>query len=201
MAKKITAIVSLAIVGILIIATLIMANVSVNYGVNCAEPSRIWVVKSSVSSSEAGRYVEKGDKEFEEILNYVNNASKEKLLTALFGGTAGDKAEIKEVTTSNNQSITSPSSKGYSYFVCYEYNTPQILMNGKKKFTDNDGNNYYYRGLFFGVKNVEGTAVVDVYVNSANNYNSNSPVYNYHYYYELSADFQDLYTYLNTNFK
>ncbi len=200
MAKKITAIVSLVIVGILIIATLIMANVSVQHGVNCAEPSRIWVVKSSVTSGEAGRYLYKEDKEYEEILNYVNSASKERLLTSLFGGTVGDKAQIKEVTTSNNQSITSPSSKGYAYFVCYEYDTPQTLMNGNKKFKDENGNNYYYGGLFFGVKNEEGATVVDVYVNSWDNYKT-TPVYNYHYYYELSADFQDLYTYLNANFK
>ena len=38
MAKKIGAIVSLSIIGVLILATIIMANVNVNYSIKCEKP-------------------------------------------------------------------------------------------------------------------------------------------------------------------
>ena len=47
MAKKIGAIVSLSIIGILILATIIMANVNVDYSIDCAAPTQVWIQKGS----------------------------------------------------------------------------------------------------------------------------------------------------------
>ena len=193
MAKRITAIVSLAIIGLLIVATLIMANITVNYRVNCKDPDSIWVYTSSVSGSNAGSGFYKEDEEYKKLLDLVNSASKEKFLTALFNGSANKKAEIKEVTTSTDKTITSPSSANYSYFVCFRYNDPQKLMAGSKEVKTDKGESYLYRELFFGIKEAEGVSTFDVYVNAFENVN----VYKYHYYYELSANFTKLFEYLN----
>ena len=193
MTKKITAIVSLVIVGLLMITTLILANVSVNYSVNCATPSEVWVFTSSVWTSNSGRKA--NAEESEKIINLINSASKDRCLTALFNGTAFTKAEI--VKEEKLKNITSPSSAGYNYFVCYQYNNEQALMNGKKKFKDEDGNYHFYKDLYFGIKNVDGKAVYDVFVTPwfGEDGNKNNS-YNYLYKYQIKADYNELYNYL-----
>ena len=85
MAKKICAIVSLSIIGILIIATIVLANVSVNYGVVCASPNVVYVQYEDEALRNAT-----SDKD--EIVNYITNASQEKMLSALFNGELNKKA-------------------------------------------------------------------------------------------------------------
>ena len=132
MQKRIWAIVSLSIIGILIIATIIMANVDVNYKINCANPDIMWVQHAS------GNQVRVEGDEYDEILKYISNASKESSLTALFGGRINDTATV----TSNGSTATSiPSTT--NYYVIFEYNNPQKLMVGNDSYKDGDGNEYY----------------------------------------------------------
>ena len=179
MAKKIGAIVSLSIIGILILATIIMANVSINYNINCAQPTNVFV---SYGTNVARDAQDSSD----EIVNYINNASKEKCLTALFNGNLGKKAEVK-VASSVGKTI--PSNSGFT--VRYRYSTSQNLMEGNKKYKDTNGNVVLYDDLVFQVKDLEGSNVVNVYVVQDS---ENSNVYTY--YYELEADFESLYDFL-----
>ncbi len=187
MAKKIGAIISISIIGILIIATIIMANVNVNYGIKCANPTSVYVSYNTNDANKerfAGNYSNK-------IVNHINNASKEKSLTALFNGTLGKKPNI---VAASNVGKTIPSNSGF--YVRYRYEDAQKLMDGKNIYKDSNGDVVYYEDLVFTVKDVDGIEVVNVYVIP----NSQEPT-TYTYYYELEADFGGLFDYLvNNNF-
>ena len=179
MAKKIGAIVSLSLIGILIIATIIMANVNVKYSVNCTEPSKVIVSYGSKQPKDAQGYSD-------DIVNYINNASKEKALTALFNGNLGKKAQLKLASTVG-KTITISSS---SFYVRYRYNNPQTLMDGNKKYKASN-ETVLYDDLVFEVKELEGNNVFNVYV-IPNAENANV----YTYYYELEAEFEGLFDFL-----
>lgn len=183
MAKKIGAIVSLSIIGILILATIIMANVNVNYSINCATPTTVWVKQGNSEIEAKGKA--------SNIIEYISEASKEKSLTALFNGTLGKKAEVKEVVGTSGKTI--PSSA--SYYVRYRYNQPQKLMVGKNAYKNSNNSEVYYEDLVFEINNVEGTEIFNVYV-VLDATNSNT----YAYWYELEANFGELFKYLEQNF-
>lgn len=186
MQKRIWAIVSLSIIGILIIATIIMANVDVNYKINCANPDIMWVQHAS------GNQVRVEGDEYDEILKYISNASKESSLTALFGGRINDTATV----TSNGSTATSiPSTT--NYYVIFEYNNPQKLMVGNDSYKDGDGNEYYYRELVFTVNPSEESGQIRVYIKPFYNSNGNAEIIEtYTRYYTVTADFSGLYNYL-----
>lgn len=186
MQKRIWAIVSLSIIGILIIATIIMANVDVNYKINCANPDIMWVQHAS------GNQVRVEGDEYDEILKYINNASKESSLTALFGGRINDTATV----TSNGSTAASiPSTT--NYYVIFEYNNPQKLMVGNDSYKDGDGNEYYYRELVFTVNPSEESGQIRVYIKPFYNSNGDAEIIEtYTRYYTVTADFSGLYNYL-----
>lgn len=179
MAKKIGAIVSLSIIGVLILATIIMANVNVNYSINCATPTTVYVSYGSGAERDA-------QSNTNAIIEYINNASKEKSLTALFNGTLGKKATVVAVSSVGKDI---PSNSGF--YVRYHYENAQKLMEGKKEYTNSNGNVVYYEDLVFTVQNIEGISLVNVYVIP----DAQSPK-TYTHYYQLEADFEDLYNYL-----
>lgn len=175
MAKKICAIVSLSVIGVLILATIIMANVKVDYGVRCANPTTVYVCYGS----NAERDVKESKNE---IVSLINNASKESSLTALFNGTLNKKAKV---VTASSVGKSIPSTNGF--YVRYRYENDQKLV-------DNNDKTVYYQDLVFEVNDLAGTNIVKVYVvpNS-----QNSSVYTH--YYELEANFEALYDYLVEN--
>ena len=175
MAKKICAIVSLSIIGVLIITTIIMANININYGINFKAPVYVYVNNTEVSLTEQNKIVE-----------YINGASNENCLNALFTGKLNNQAKV--VNTGSKKLSTT---KGYS--VEFYYDEPQILMESNKKYTDENGKSYTYERLIFEITENNGEAEYKVYVIP------NSEERNvYSHYYILNADFTDLYNYLVT---
>lgn len=176
MAKKIGAIVSLSIIGILILATIIMANVNVNYSIDCAKPANVWVL---YNSNDSHKEREVDEKNANKIINFINDASKEKALTALFNGNLNKEAKLV-VSSSSGKNV--PTTTGF--YVRYSYEKPQKTKDGKNNVVS-------YDELVFEVNDAEGTQMVKVYVipNSAN------PM-TYTHYYELEADFESLYDFL-----
>ena len=175
MAKKIGAIVSISIIGILIIATIIMANVNVNYGIKCNTPSSVWVQYGANTERDVQGHAD-------EIVDFINNASKEKSLTALFNGTINKKPNV---VTASSVGKTLPSNSGF--YVRYRYENAQ-------KMTDNTGKEVYYEDLVFTVKDGQGTTVVNVYVIP-----DAEQATTYTHYYEVEANFEALYDYLVEN--
>lgn len=178
MAKKIGAILSISIIGILIIATIIMANVNVKYNIDCATPTYVYVSYKSNDPSKERDAKEKAGT----IVNYINNASQEKALTALFNGTLNKEPSI---VTVSNVGKTLPTNEGF--FVRYRYENAQKLV-------DNNGKEVYYDDLVFEIKDVEGINVVNVYVipDAAN-------AKTYTHKYQVEADYAALYDYLVDN--
>ncbi len=199
MAKRITAIVSLSIIGILIIATLIMANVDVNHKINCANPDSIYVQYSSNSPIDINPNDENYVDIYNGILDRINNASKESSLTALFSGTLSDKPSI--VTNSTTSATSVPSTS--DFYVSFVYNNPQKLMDGNNEYKNADGDSVYYKELVFSVSSTDDMQEVRVYIipyyssdNPDNGYNTNN---SYYRYYLLNANFSELYNYLVDN--
>ena len=176
MAKKIGAIVSLSIIGILIIATIVLANIKIDYSVECANPNSVWVL---YNSNDANKERAVGNENANSIINYINNASKENALTALFNGSLDKEAKL---VVSSNSGLTVPTTTGF--YVRYSYENAQ-------KIKDSNNKEVSYDELVFTVNDVEGKNVVKVYVIP----NRTSPM-SYTHYYELEADFSDLYDFL-----
>lgn len=174
MAKKIGAIVSLSIIGILIIATIVMANVSVNYGVVCTSPNSVYVQYEKEATRNAST-----DKDI--IVNYISNASKEKTLTAFFNGSLNKAASLTKQTGRLKGSDS-------NFYVYYHYDEKQTLKN-------NDGETVYYDELVFEI-----SESIDeefkVYVITTSGVNST-----YSYYYTVDADYTNLYNFLEVNYK
>ncbi len=189
MAKKISAIVSLSIIGVLIIATLIMANVKVSFGVKCATPNMVTVSYSS----GANKFVE--GEQSNKIVSLLADASKENSLTAMFTGKLFDKAGI---TTYTNNSTNSIPKSNETFYVTFSYDNPQKLMDGNKEYKDKDGKVYYYKKLVFAVAKTDSHTVAKVYIVPSYKPNSDD-VYNeggYSKYYTVNANYSALYNYL-----
>ena len=184
MAKKIGAIVSLSIIGVLILATIIMANVNIDYSIKCANPTHVYVSYGSGSERDAQANAS-------QIVQYINNASKEKSLTALFNGNLNKEAKVL-AASSVGKTIDF---KSNTFYVRYNYENPQKLMDGKKAYRDVNGNEVFYEELIFTVANLEGANTVNVYV-----IQDATKAKTYTYYYEIEADFSELYSFLNEQY-
>lgn len=182
MAKKIGAIVSLSLIGIIIIVAIVMANVKIDYSVKCLKPDVVYV-------QTTGGTVRANDTQKDKIVDLISNASKENSLTALFNGKLGKKAELvtEKATLSSNPS---------NFYVRYYYNTKQDLVVNNKEYKNADGQIEKYEELVFVVNQVEGETEFRVYVIL----DSGTSVNNYSYYFKLTADFEELYKYLESNF-
>ena len=181
MAKKIGAIVSLIIIGIVIVASIVMVNIKIDYSIDCAKPDTVWVQKGSDIKPTNSEQVNK-------IVELINNASKQNALTALFDGELGKKAEL----VSLKSTISTPS----NFYVRYIYNTKQDLVVDGKEFKNTEGQTETYEELIFVVDNVEGETQCRVYVIPE----SNSATITSSYYYNLDANFEELFKYLSENF-
>ena len=152
-----------------------MANVNVNYGIKCKTPTTVWV--------QYGSNIERDAKEHaDDIVDFINNASKEKSLTALFNGTINKKPNV---VTASSVGKTIPSNSGF--YVRYRYENEQ-------KMVDNNGKEVYYEDLVFTVKDLESVNVVNVYVIP-----DSQAATTYTHYYEVEANFEALYDYLVDN--
>lgn len=180
MAKKIGAILSLIIIGAVIIAAIVMANIDIDYSVKCVKPDVIYVQTSTDT-------IKVSNNQRDKIVELISGASKENVLTALFNGELGKKAEI----VTSKATLTTPN----NFYVRYKYTTKQDLVVDGKIYKNADGKTETYEELVFVVNPFDEEAEFKVYVipesDSANVYS---------YYYNLSANFKDLYDYLSENF-
>ena len=181
MEKKIGAIISLIIIGIVIVAAIVMVNIKIDYSVECVKPDRIWVQTSSDIKSTTTEQQNK-------IVEMINNASKQNALTAMFNGELSKSAELVTLKTT----VSNPT----NFYVKYIYNTKQDLIVDGKEFKNAEGQTETYEELIFVVDNVEGETQCKVYVIPE----SNSSTTTSSYYFNLDANFEELFKYLSENF-
>ena len=180
MAKKIGAIISLIVIGIVIFMAIVMANIDVHYSIECVKPDKIWVETSNDEHFASEAQINK-------IVELINNASKQNALTALFDGDLDKKAEL----VSSKATLGNPK----NFYVKYCYNTEQDLMVEGSEYEDADGNVVKFKELIFAVTDTKGEAEFKVYVLPS----SEEREY-YSYYYNLDANFEELFNYLTAEF-
>ena len=178
MAKKIGAIISLVIIGIVIIAAIVMVNIDIDYSVKCVKPDKVWV-----QTADGNQHIASSEQK-DKIVELISEASKENALTALFNGELGKKPEL----ITSKSTISNPS----NFYVRYQYTTKQDLVLDGKTYKDADGKTETYEELVFVVNNVDGETETKVYViPESDQINTTS------YYFVLEADFEELYSYLD----
>ena len=181
MAKRISAIVSLVVIGILILTTIIMATIDVDHKINCNKPDAIYVRYNSSDRNTS-------EEQQKSIIDFIDNASKEKSLTALFNGHIGDQANLTLIST------TPVEIKDNSeFFVIYHYTTAQDLIVNNKIEKDENDQDIKYKELAFSIDKTQGLHDVKVYITP-----EGASAFTYSRYYNVRADFSDLYNYLVT---
>ena len=180
MAKKIGAIISLIIIGFVIVAAIVLVNIDIKYNVECVKPDIIWVQTPNDQHLAT-------DEQKNKIVDFINNASKQNALVALFDGELGKKEEL----VTSKATLTKPK----NFYVRYKYNTKQELIVDGKEFKEADGSVVKYEELVFVVTDLKDEVQVRVYVmldsDEANVYS---------YYYNVDANFEDLFDYLTEEF-
>ena len=195
MAKKIIAIISLSLIGILVVATIVLANIPFSHNFKHNKPDYIEVYYGGTETTARSAT----NDDFNKIIELINKATDDKILNALFEGRLND----KPVLVDENEKLTSVPSNASSYYVCYKYKegNPQTLMDGDKAFKDENGNEYLYAQICFEI--TEKSETIKAYVipqkdDNGNNYRpNNGSKLQYHKYYSINADFSELYTYLS----
>lgn len=186
MAKKLGAIISLSVIGLLILVTVIMANIDVNHALSCARPDKIEINYASNDT----RLLD-SDK-YDEVIELINNGSKEASLTALFNGTLNDEPVLVNHST---KGTAIPSTTGF--YVTFVYNNPQKIAD----FKDENGKDYYYRSLTFTVSNTDEVVETKVFVTPYYGTDGNTENFEVKYtkYYRVTANYSALYEYLSDN--
>lgn len=200
-AKKIIAIISLSLVGILILATLILSAIDVEQKITFNNPDFIHVYYGNVNySKKTPSSIEKNGDTYNKILNFINGSSKEKALSALFNGTLFGHPDVVVDSASSLTTIPTTNSSE-SFFVYLGYDSVQTLKNGNENYKI-DGKDYYYRGLCFEVTSSEGKIEVNAYVvpfytisGAEYSYPATSNL-QYQVRYVYSTEFSGLYNYL-----
>lgn len=172
MAKRIGAIVSLCLIGVLVVATIVLANMKVNNNIKYNKPSEVSVIYKGQTESTI-RNAEHANK----VVKLMQKATEESFLTALFNKTLDEKAELKHYK-STAQEIAKNNN---GFYVIFTYDVPQ-------KYTYN-GTEYYYIDLVFTVNETDGEQLTKVYI-------SEDGTLSYSKYYELNVDYSEVFNYL-----
>ena len=179
-AKKIGIITTIAIVGVLILATLIMTIVPYSFKMDIANPDYITVYHHNGSKSASGTFdpsVSAQKNIYNTIMEKFDKAFEQSVLSALFNGDLGKEATIKSSSTTVNVN-----SSTYLKFVYDEDQT----------FTYN-GNKHKYNQIIFSISSTtddfESVKAYIVKVGASENYSQ--------YYYTVDANFAELKDYLS----
>ncbi len=181
MKKNIGAIISLSVIGALIIATIIMALVPHNFMMNVARPDAIVVYNNGNATTYY--YSNASEKaEFDEIYSRLVKGYKTSAINALFKGKLGKKSTI--VDKNSSVSLTS------GVKIVFDYNTTQILKDGKSNYKGN----IEYTQLVFEISDTDDLVNQKAYV--INTTSSGTTYLSYRQYYETPANFAELYDYI-----
>jgi len=171
MAKKIGAIFSLLLVGALVVATIILANIKVDNNINYRKPNEIWVTYNSQHQKLVDNKAD-ADK----IVKLIDIAAEDRMLNAMFDKRLEEKAELKHYKNSSGTDVP----RNGDFYVIFKYNNQQKVVS--------NGIAYYYTELVFTVKDTDGEVLTKVYLTEGN------MVYARHY--ELNVDYSDVYNFL-----
>ncbi len=194
MAKRIAAIISLSVIGILIVATIVMANIPINHNIKFETP---YVINVAYGGTDKQRPYHEEVAEFSRIRKDIDAAYSENALTAMFNGRLGKATEVVD----ESERLKSIESKSDAYYVIYEFQNAQVLKIGNKEYRDSDNNKYLFQAICFEIgKNADS---IKAYIIPS--YDDNNKAYKpegtfkYHKSYTYEADLSSLYQYLVAN--
>lgn len=170
MAKKIGAIITLVLIGLVVTATIIMANIKVSHNINYNKPTSVWVSYNNGAHAEV-----KNEEQVNKILNYMDEATEESFLNALLNKTLKEKPQAKKY-----RSTTSNIPSNSKFYLIFHYDNMQKLEGV---------DNVYYSELVFTVSDTAEEAKV---------YVSEDGSMTYKYYYVLNVNYSEIYNYLTS---
>ncbi len=134
--KKVITIVSLSLIGLLILATIIMACVPVCNNPNFNTPDGITIYSSKLPV--ARRDYDKEDKAFQDIISQLKKAPKQQALSALFNGTISQDVDlVKLSSTESYTSITNSDETVVKFKITYAEGNEQTMKYEDEEFTYN----------------------------------------------------------------
>lgn len=195
--KKLLSIIALCLIAIIAGTIVIFAVVDKDYNLNLTKPDYI-EIKINNNSNAQSYYAddEFADRQavYNEVMKLYNESFKQKIMSAIFGGTISSKPTIqKQYSTSFLSSGT---------FIIFNYEDEQELMlNGKSyEHKKADGTisekNIKYKTLYVEVKDSTAMTDFNIYVKYENSSNSTASYYRY----TVKAQQSKLYQYLQENF-
>ena len=183
--KKIISIVALSLVGLLVVATIVMACVQYNsFSAVNKDAGIITVIRTSSQTS-----FDADDKEYDKIYSLIEKSRKENALSTLFQGAFGFEPEVD--VKSNEQSM--PTAVDGTYYIKFVYNEEQTLKINGKAYTTNTTTKetLTYTIMYLEVKNAKDFTEVNAY------FGSNEAGTKYTYSVSMIAHQADLYSYIN----
>ena len=176
--SKIIAITSLSLIGILILAVIFAAVITVNRGLSFEEDPTVITIRKS--NGEVVLYEDKIDEQggiYNEVLSQLKSAGDFKVLDSLFGG-YGDKTAGTEQLTSSVSFSTLYNEDGEYCLIFRWLNEPQTT-----KYTNSNGNEiiYKYDEAYIQLGSTNAVTKVSAYLRQAGTTNSYSRIVYYGY--------------------
>ena len=155
--KKVGAIISLSVIGLLIALTIILSVTTVSHKVNIQTPDIITVYNNGKSNTYK-KDDESADKKeiYNDIISLIDESFKETTLTAIFNGNAAFKTTI--TTKSDTLSVSSGT------WVRYQYNEGKVLKDGKKDFKTSSDQTVEYTSIYFKLTDPDEIAETKIYI-------------------------------------
>lgn len=176
--SKIIAITSLSLIGILILAVIFAAVITVNRGLSFEEDPTVITIRKS--NGEVVLYEDKIDEQggiYNEVLSQLKSAGDFKVLDSLFGG-YGDKTAGTEQLTSSVSFSTLYNEDGEYCLIFRWLNEPQTT-----KYTNSNGKEiiYKYDEAYIQLGSTNAVTKVSAYLRQAGTTNSYSRIVYYGY--------------------
>ena len=188
--KKVLSIIALCLIGVLAGVIIVFSCVNKDYNLKLSSPDFVRVYVNTTTAGEA--YSADSDETHKQIYNKImslyNDSYKQKLMSALFNGTLGDKTSITREYKNINNAI------GSGIWLEFNYNSnPQTIKLNGKDYTDDSTYSKEYDRAFVEVKDSDTVTTFTIYLAKSDSDYS-------HYHYTVRAKQANLYKYLSENF-
>ncbi|MBQ7308446.1 MAG: hypothetical protein IJW82_07985 [Clostridia bacterium] len=176
MIKMIVLISVLSLVVITMATTIILAVVKKDFNVNLKNPTQIRIYDTAAGNFYGYTY-DKGEDEYNEIMELFNNSSSASVLSLLFEGKL-NKENYIENKNANHSVISNIIEKNPNYYYIefiYDGLTP-LMINDEAYYKTGTSEIVEYTKLLIEVKNVYEMTDVTIYVENYNKYSSSDTI-------------------------
>lgn len=195
--KKILSIVALCLIAVIAGTIIVFSCVDKDYNLNLKNPDYIEIIMNNGAESQSyfkDDEISANKEVYDKVMKLYNESYKQKIMSAIFQGTLGNKVTIERNSISESSVTTSGVVIAFHY-----YENQTLKLNGKTyTYTFASGTtetNIQYKTLYVKVNSLDSLEDVNIYVKNINT--SSSYIY---YSYKVKANQSALYEYLKENF-